>query len=482
MGGARRRDDARRMRPRDRFRGLHGWPGRWRDVGRRPAGRRQRGRGVRPIPLRRRCLLRQRCKELRLLRTRLPRRGVQWQRVRARGTRGGGERQHELARGWQRPLHRREDRACAAPGLEARCDLATVAQRTDVYEIGFNAKSIFYSGGGNLRRIDRESGTDTQLSSQVNVLSVAAADDYIYFCDYANGQGSNGALYRRRESDGTIMTIVSGTTSCETIAITGTDVVYGENGNAGAQGAVWRVPQSGGAPVMLSSNGARRLVVDSGWIYFITFDATQVRRVMVDGTNETVVGASPAGSIQQGNVAVDATYVYWTVDQESEPGRRRLPLAEDRRDDRDDRSEPQQPDRPRRGRPRDLLVRGWQQLRLQGRKIASRPSRRGASASTPPSRRASSTSFAWSALCDDHLPVRSPLTGGCSKTTRTSARRFRLRIPSRRSRTRASPGSPPTRGRSPMPRLDSRRRWLARWVFAVAAVVLCAALTTKLLL
>ena len=33
--------------------------------------------------------------------------------------------------------------------------------------------------------------------------------------------------------------------------------------------------------------------------------------------------------------------------------------------------------------------------------------------------------------------------------------------------------------------LDSRRRWLARWVFAVvgmAAVVLCAALTMKLLL
>lgn len=56
-----------------------------------------------------------------------------------------------------------------------------MAQRTDVYEIGFNAKSIFYTGGGNLRRIDRESGTDTQLSSQVNVLSVAAADDYIYF-------------------------------------------------------------------------------------------------------------------------------------------------------------------------------------------------------------------------------------------------------------------------------------------------------------
>ena len=118
----------------------------------------------------------------------------------------------------------------------------------------------------------------------------------------------------------TIMTIVSGTTSCETIAITGTDVVYGENGNAGAQGAVWRVPQSGGAPVMLSSNGARRLVVDSGWIYFVTIDATQVRRVMVDGTNETVVGASPAGSIQQGNVAVDATYVYWTVDQSPSQG------------------------------------------------------------------------------------------------------------------------------------------------------------------
>lgn len=199
-------------------------------------------------------------------------------------------------------------------------DLVRIAQGSQVYEFAFNAAAIFYTGDANLRRLPRGQSVELALTSSQDAISVAAADDYVYWCDYANGAAGAGALYRRRESDGEVTVLVPNTTNCETLALAGTDVVYGQNGNGGSVGAVWRVPQIGGAPVKLSSNGARRLVVDGGWVYFVTFDSTQVRRVSLDGASETLLGASPAGTIRQGNVAVDDAYVYWTVNQDAASG------------------------------------------------------------------------------------------------------------------------------------------------------------------
>ena len=195
-------------------------------------------------------------------------------------------------------------------------DLST---SNNTFVLAVNDTDLFFGGAGtNLRRTPRGGGA-IDILADVDLGEVVAVPEAQFYCDYANARVGAGGFFRRT-IDGKVTKILDGLSGCETIAVQGDWVYFGESKNTdGAQPKIRRAPRAGGPPTVLREGSARRIAVDGTHLYFVNYYASEIRRIPLAGGDDEVVADGPA-EVRAGNVRVDGDLVYWTIEGSSGDG------------------------------------------------------------------------------------------------------------------------------------------------------------------
>lgn len=194
-----------------------------------------------------------------------------------------------------------------------------LAANINTFVLAVNDTDLFFGGAGtNLRRTPRGGGA-IDILADVDLGEVVTVPEAQFYCDYANARVGGGAFYRRA-LDGKVTKLLDGLSGCETIAVQGDWVYFGESkNNDGAQPKIRRAPRAGGTPMVLHEGSARRIAVDDTHVYYVNYYASDVRRIPLAGGDDELV-ADGRAEVRAGNVRVDGDFVYWTIEGSSGDG------------------------------------------------------------------------------------------------------------------------------------------------------------------
>jgi sugar lactone lactonase YvrE len=167
--------------------------------------------------------------------------------------------------------------------------------------------------GGNVMKNQRtaaQSAAVTLASGESSPDGIAVDGDYVYWVEQGT-TSSNGSV-RRNSVNGTpssVQTLASGRNDPWNLATDGTHVFWTEN----AAGNVMQVPVGGGAVFTLSTgdDAPYGIAVDSSGIYFSVFGGGRIWQVQVSGTTGTLTANSQT---KPWGVALDTDFVYWVND------------------------------------------------------------------------------------------------------------------------------------------------------------------------
>jgi hypothetical protein len=164
--------------------------------------------------------------------------------------------------------------------------------------------------GRTVQSMPKGGGTPTTLGTAPSGRTWGVALDASYFYFAASPSNMSATIARISQSGGPVTTLATLPTSVNLLATDGANVYFVAGDNLSS------VPTAGGAVSVLATgfNGATSLKLDSGNLYASGANGNgpkgAILRVPVTGGTPTVVVSTQWSAY---DIAVDATYVYWTA-------------------------------------------------------------------------------------------------------------------------------------------------------------------------
>jgi hypothetical protein len=192
--------------------------------------------------------------------------------------------------------------------------------------IAVDASSVYFTDGnaGTVMKVPIGGGPTTTLASgQAGARAIAVDATHVYWTSYSSAGcpdddgpcSPDGAIRRVPISGGVATTLASGQASPAGLAVDEQNVYWTNSGMRIQDGAVMRVARAGGTPTTLASGqwgvGAD-IAVGSGHVFWTGnsggTETPTVRKVPIDGGGVTVVVSSLSNGA---GIAVDPWRIYW---------------------------------------------------------------------------------------------------------------------------------------------------------------------------
>jgi hypothetical protein len=181
--------------------------------------------------------------------------------------------------------------------------LATGAQALAPWTLAADATHVYWWDGAAIQRTPRAGGVSTTLAAASEVYGIAVQGSYVYWT------GEN-AVHRALRTGGSAKVIATGSTPSP-LVVDSFFVFYADAHVLGGSNEIVRIPNGGGAKVVLSKNeDALGLVGDASglvWKRFWTGDVRKGSKYMPGATTITDSGGG------WGDLAITAADVWWTT-------------------------------------------------------------------------------------------------------------------------------------------------------------------------
>ena len=175
------------------------------------------------------------------------------------------------------------------------------AGQPELFQLAVDGAHVYFTADG-VRRVPK-SGGGVQIVSSREAAEVTIDDDSVYFTNYSSDGG--GAAYRSAKDGTSPLLLASDLSFCESILSSNGVVFFGGS-------RIGTVAKTGGPVSTIAGSGARRMALDATHVFAIGYSSTAVKRFARDGSEMKTVAVSP-GEFNASDIALDADFVYWTV-------------------------------------------------------------------------------------------------------------------------------------------------------------------------
>jgi hypothetical protein len=174
-------------------------------------------------------------------------------------------------------------------------------------QFGVNSSAVFWAdvSGSPIHKTPAAGGTTVDFAMTTQAQYVAADETNVYWSDQ---DLMGGSFVMAPVGGGTPTVVATDLTNPGAIAVDGTNVYYANSSTLFGT-KFWKMPRTGGAPVMFALSpdfGAYEITVDATDVYWAAYN--EIGKAPLAGGAVTTVASGQFGAM---DIAVDATNVYW---------------------------------------------------------------------------------------------------------------------------------------------------------------------------
>jgi len=152
----------------------------------------------------------------------------------------------------------------------------------------------------------------SELLVATDTVEVATGASSFAYARFGGTDAGAALLVAPASAPDSVTELATGKGGIESIAITATDVFFGQNGGVFGAG-VWRASRIlTTAPTQLSPLAARRIAIDANNVYFVSAGQPTLFSVPRGGGATKTLGTA-RGNVDVGDVTTDGKHVYWVA-------------------------------------------------------------------------------------------------------------------------------------------------------------------------